>query len=83
MVDKVATGQDGPQRLNDIVAMAFLDKFNNSEPVTNYQGPVWVIDRPKDDVIEVITTSEGRGCVFIAPGHLREVVLKMIYGDAS
>jgi len=82
-VERVATAPDGPQRLKDVVAMAFLDQFNNTGPITNYQAPVWVIDRPQDNVIEVIAMSDGQACVFVAPGHFRDVFLKMLYGDNS
>jgi hypothetical protein len=34
-------------------------------------------------MVEIIATSDGQGCVFVAPGHLREVILKMIYGQES
>jgi hypothetical protein len=80
-VEKVATTPNGPQRLNDVVAMAFLDKFNNTGPLTSYTAPVWIVDRPRDNVIEVIATSEGQACVFVAPGHYRDILRKMLYGD--
>jgi hypothetical protein len=83
VVEKVQAGRENSQRLNDVVALAFLDKFNNTGPLTDYKGPVWVVDHPKENVIEVIATSDGQGCVFVAPGHLRDVILKMIYGDVS
>lgn len=83
VVEKVEAGRQNSQRLNDVVAQAFLDKFNNTGPLTDYKAPVWIVDHPKENVVEVIATSEGQGCVFVAPGHLRGVILKMIYGDES
>lgn len=81
--EQVVTKMPGSQRLNDAVALAFLHKFNNAGPITRYQAPVWVIDRPQDNVIEFVATENGRGCAFVAPGELREVILKMIYGDEA
>jgi hypothetical protein len=81
VIEKVESGRQGPQRLNDVVAQAFLTKFNNTGPQTNFKAPVWVVDHPDEKVVEVMATSEGRGCLFVAPGHLRDVILKMIYGD--
>lgn len=81
--EQVVTQMPGSQRLNDAVALAFLHKFNNTGPITRYQAPVWVIDRPQDNVIEFVATENGRGCAFIAPGELRQVILKMLYGDAA
>jgi hypothetical protein len=81
-VEEVGTAA-GSQRLNDAVARAFLNKFNNTGPVTRYQAPVWVIDRPRENVLEFIATVDGRGCAFIAPGDLRQMILKMIYGEAA
>lgn len=81
--EQVGTQTPGSQRLNDAVALAFLHKFNNTGPITRYQAPVWVIDRPQDNVLEFIATENGRGCAFVAPGELRQVILKMIYGDEA
>jgi hypothetical protein len=81
--EQVVTQMPGSQRLNDAVALAFLHKFNNTGPLTRYQAPVWVIDRPQDNVIEFVATENGRGCAFVAPGELRQVILKMIYGDEA
>lgn len=81
--EQIVTQMPGSQRLNDAVALAFLNKFNNTGPLTRYQAPVWVIDRPQDNIIEFIATENGRGCAFVAPGELRQVILKMIYGDAA
>jgi hypothetical protein len=83
VVEKVQSDREGSQRLNDVVAKAFLDKFNNTGPLTSYEGPVWIVDHPKEGMVEIIATSDGQGCVFVAPGHLREVILKMVYGDES
>jgi hypothetical protein len=45
VVEKVQADREGSQRLNDIVAKAFLDKFNNTGPLTRYAGPVSIIPR--------------------------------------
>lgn len=81
--EQVVTQMPGSQRLNDAVALAFLHKFNNTGPITRYQAPVWVIDRPQDNVLEFVATENGRSCAFVAPGELRQVILKMIYGDEA